>query len=409
MISKINRKKPYQVVISVTDSDGKRKRISKSYSTYAEAKEAEGMMVAEKSIGEHGVKITIEALCNAFCDKRKEEIRITTIDNYRRSFDIYRIPFFHGMDMAKCTKQDFLDWEKFVQESGLTLTSCRNKFNNLHGLLSFAYKEYGMDTMKYLDMAGTFKKDPNQIEEEKALHFWDSYQFRIFIDAFRKECEKFSPYESGYMQWWSCYVMLNILFYAGLRKGEANALTPEDFVQRRGTYYLNVTKSCTHKVKGASGWITTPPKNKTSFRSVPIPAVLANIIKEHLYTRLARLGSKPLYLCGGLTHVPDSTLDKLKDEVESISGVPHIRVHDLRHSYVSVLINANTPITTISKLVGHATSEITWKVYSHLYPDTLASAVTAFDKDLCAGNVSDYSHTLCAPCVAFSEKGTKQR
>ena len=65
MISKINRKKPYQVVISVVDSDGKRKRICKSYSTYAEAKEAEGMMVAEKSIGEHGVKITIEEIGRA--------------------------------------------------------------------------------------------------------------------------------------------------------------------------------------------------------------------------------------------------------------------------------------------------------------------------------------------------------
>lgn len=407
MIRKRDRQKPWQVIVGTQGTDGKRKRVCKSFATYAEAKEAEGIRLGTRDAATDRTntsKIGVESLINEFCTKRNSEIRITTIDNYKRAFRLYIVPFFHGRDRRKCDKATFIKWKEYIEASGLGFTSRKNKFNALHSLLSFAYKEFGLDLCKYLDMAGTFKKDPNAREKEEELHFWDPYQFSAFISQFRKDCEKISPYSSNYMSYWGSYVRLNILFFAGLRKGEANALTPEDFFQRRGVYYLNITKSCSHKVQGMD-WVTTPPKNKTSRRCVPIPKTLVDIIKEHLYTRLNKLGSPALFLCGGLSHIPDSTLIALKDNVEKESGVPHIRVHDLRHSYVSVLINSGTPVTTISKLVGHSSTEITWKVYSHLYPDTLASAVTAFDNEVCGNSFSTDSHILGAIWAPKNKKG----
>lgn len=407
MIEKTDRRKPWKVIINGKGPDGKRKRIHKAFATYAEAKEAEGVRLGIRNARRDTTgtaKISIELLVEGFCEKRKEEIRITSIDAYRRCFRLHVVPFFHGMDRRKCDKDTFQRWKGFVTSGGNILASRRNIYKRFHSLLSFAYKEYGLDALKYLDMAGTFKKDPNAIEKEEDLHFWNPYQFSAFISRFRKDCEKISPYSSNYMAWWGSYVRLNILFFAGLRKGEANALTPEDFFQRRGVYYLNITKSCSHKVQGMD-WVTTPPKNKTSRRCVPIPKTLVDIINEHLYTRLNKLGSPALFLCGGLFHIPDSTLIALKDNVEKESGVPHIRVHDLRHSYVSVLINSGTPVTTISKLVGHSSTEITWKVYSHLYPDTLASAVTAFDNEVCGNSFSTDSHILGGIWGAGNKKG----
>lgn len=103
--------------------------------------------------------------------------------------------------------------------------------------------------------------------------------------------------------------------------------------------------------------------------------------REHI-SRLAKFpeGLKPdMYLVGGLAPLNDSSADRIKEDTESELWLPHIRVHDLRHSYVSVLINAGTPIATISKLVGHSSTEMTWKVYSHMYPQTLSTAVNVFD------------------------------
>lgn len=52
------------------------------------------------------------------------------------------------------------------------------------------------------------------------------------------------------------------------------------------------------------------------------------------------------------------------------AGVPIIRIHDLRHSHASYLINNNVPILAISRRLGHASPAITLNVYSHLYERT---------------------------------------
>lgn len=51
------------------------------------------------------------------------------------------------------------------------------------------------------------------------------------------------------------------------------------------------------------------------------------------------------------------------------TDLPHIRVHDLRHSYVSMLINKNVDIYTISRMVGHNDIKTTINIYGDLYPD----------------------------------------
>lgn len=56
--------------------------------------------------------------------------------------------------------------------------------------------------------------------------------------------------------------------------------------------------------------------------------------------------------------------------VEKKTGLPHIRVHDLRHSHASMLIQMNYSLLAISKRLGHSSPEVTGKIYSHLYPGT---------------------------------------
>jgi len=48
--------------------------------------------------------------------------------------------------------------------------------------------------------------------------------------------------------------------------------------------------------------------------------------------------------------------------------VRHIRIHDLRHSFVSNLIGAGVPIETIAKASGHASTGVTFRTYGHLLP-----------------------------------------
>ena len=55
--------------------------------------------------------------------------------------------------------------------------------------------------------------------------------------------------------------------------------------------------------------------------------------------------------------------------ISSASGVPRIRIQDLRHSHASLLIEMGFNILEISKRLGHSSVKITWDTYRHLYPD----------------------------------------
>jgi integrase len=60
-------------------------------------------------------------------------------------------------------------------------------------------------------------------------------------------------------------------------------------------------------------------------------------------------------------------------------GKPTIRIHDLRHSYASMLINQGTPLFVVGKLLGHSDSRVTER-YAHLMDDTLRVATETVAK-----------------------------
>ena len=146
--------------------------------------------------------------------------------------------------------------------------------------------------------------------------------------------------------------------------------------------YLSVTKSVTMKMKGIE-YSVTPPKNKQSVRNVPIPKYLAELIRlriDYLKAKGKEDFSDDYFLCGGKKPIPDTTADVLKGEAEKRVGLPHIRVHDLRHSYASMLINKGIDMQVISRLMGHGSTDITYKIYSHFYPETNYRAIEGIDE-----------------------------
>lgn len=68
----------------------------------------------------------------------------------------------------------------------------------------------------------------------------------------------------------------------------------------------------------------------------------------------------------------DFTKSFLLDEIKCISaivGLNSIRIHDLRHSHASLLIEMDFNILMISERLGHKCVQTTWNTYAHLYPD----------------------------------------
>ena len=68
-----------------------------------------------------------------------------------------------------------------------------------------------------------------------------------------------------------------------------------------------------------------------------------------------------------------------------IAGVKRIRLHDLRHSHASLLIELGFSALLVSERLGHESVSTTLDIYSHLFPSKQSQMIERLDK-LCEGN-----------------------
>ena len=147
-----------------------------------------------------------------------------------------------------------------------------------------------------------------------------------------------------------------MLYWCGLRIGELFALTPADFDFKTGT--VSVTKSY-QRIKGKD--VITSPKTKKSVRVIQMPNFLVDEIQDYL---------KQLYGVEDDSRIFPLSKNQLKRAMEKgckASGVKVIRLHDLRHSHVSLLIDMGFSALAIADRVGHESIDITYR-YAHLFP-----------------------------------------
>lgn len=166
----------------------------------------------------------------------------------------------------------------------------------------------------------------------------------------------------------------------GLRQGEVFGL------EVRHVDFLRRTVKVEQQLQPAAGGgvAIVKPKNRSSYRTVPVGQVVVDALAAHLaafpardvevvdrtgrqaIVRSARLiftteAGKPLHraVFNELTWWP----------ARAAAGLPEVGMHDLRHFFASMLIRAGLSAKAVAKLLGHATPTITMNVYSHLWPD----------------------------------------
>ena len=379
----------YLVQVYYRTEDGRQARLSKRVKKYSEVAEARREL--EEKVASHSrCDITFDRLVDEYVGWLYKNRRLTTAKNAEKKLRVHVLPYFKGKKVADLSYPMVNRWKAAIdsmssRKSGneISLVYKRNIYTAFHGLMSYALKAYGIEN-NALNRAGNFIDDPNAVPEEFKLHYWTPDQFNAFSKAMLDVIDEQKAKDShafDYMECQGIFVFFNVLFYAGLRRGEANALLVKDF-HDGDRPSLRITKSVNMKSKIKGSYLVTPPKNKQSVRNVPIPKHLAELIRIRIDALKMKNGdsfSEDFFLCGGKTPLPDTTADNLKNAAEEKAGLPHIRVHDLRHSYASMLINKGIDIQVISRLMGHGSTDITYKIYSHFYPETNYSAIEGID------------------------------
>lgn len=153
-------------------------------------------------------------------------------------------------------------------------------------------------------------------------------------------------------------VIFYLFFYSGIREGELLALTLNDFDFDKNT--VSITKNYA-RVNNQD--IIQTPKTPKSKRTITLPAEIMEMVKEYggmLYDY------KPT---DRLFPTQKSFLTREMVRGCKLSGVKKIRIHDLRHSHASLLIELGFAPLLISERLGHENVETTLNTYSHLYPN----------------------------------------
>lgn len=122
------------------------------------------------------------------------------------------------------------------------------------------------------------------------------------------------------------------------------------------------------------------PTTKTGKpRHVPLSQDAIDVIQA-----LPRFPGCPWLLPNPKTLKPFVDFKRTWDTARDAAGLPGLRVHDLRHSAASFMINAGSDLYVVGRVLGHADHQSTMR-YSHLADDTLMKAVEAGAAKLKAG------------------------
>ncbi|MQF49040.1 site-specific integrase [SAR202 cluster bacterium AC-647-N09_OGT_505m] len=172
-----------------------------------------------------------------------------------------------------------------------------------------------------------------------------------------------------------------ILLVTGMRSGEALGLTWEDVDLGGGRIHIRQTIQ-----RRNGGYMTGTPKTTGSRRALEIRPPVVEVFKEikiRQETEAERLGEAWSNEEGFVFtwHLGEPILGHnahraLQEALQRIKAPP-ARVHDLRHTFASDQLLAGTPMSEVSRMLGHASVAFTLQIYTHILPEVQSKAAEA--------------------------------
>lgn len=323
-----------------TDWDGKKKKKWKrGFKTKREALDWERNFIL-KADG------TADVTVNKFYSMYKEDIfskmKLNTWLSKKHMIETKILPFFGEMKLTEVSPLNITKWHTILLNTEKTdggkysQTYLKTIHVQLSAMLNHAVKFYGL---KKNPCKVTGRIGSNQGEE---MAFWIKEQYLEFSKAIMDKDLSFYAFE--------------ILYWCGIRLGELRALTKEDFDLEKKS--LRINKS-TQRIDGKE--MVTSPKTVKSIRTIAMPEFLADEIEEY-FLLIKDIADDEHIFPRSKTYFHNEM-----DRGSKIAGVPRIRIHDLRHSHVSLLIEMGFSPVDIAQRLGHESYKITLD-YAHMFP-----------------------------------------
>ena len=339
-IYKEEKTNTWRVIYRYTDWTGERKQSQKrGFKTKREAQiwEREQLNKATADLD-----MTFDSFVEQYTADMQTRIKENTWATKEHIIRTKIIPYFGKQKMSNITAQQIITWQNelmnYKDENGKSLSPVYLKTINtpLSAIFNHAVKYYNLRENP-CKKAGSMGKKKN-----REMLFWTKEEYLKFAEVMMDKPLSFYAFE--------------MLYWCGIREGELLALTPADFDFEKCT--VSITKSY-QRLNGQD--LITTPKTEKSNRVIKMPQFLADEMQDYLKQLYGIESNDRMFT------VTKSYLHREMDRGAKEAGVKRIRIHDIRHSAVSLLIDMGFSATAIADRVGHESIDITYN-YAHLFP-----------------------------------------
>ncbi|WP_258111605.1 site-specific integrase [Alicyclobacillus sp. SP_1] len=374
--SVVKRGSTWSIVFDIgRDEQGKRKQ--KWVGGFTTKKEAQAALAEQVTAVEKGSFVapanqTFADFLNEWGEQKKLQVRPSTWRSYEWTLNYHIIPHIGHLKLKQITPNHIERLYKQLRESprpdGKPGNLSERTILHVHLILQNAldravrWNLIGRNPCKLVDAPR-----PKKVE----MKVWSKEQLQKFI-AVSSEDE--------------LHHVFLLLATTGMRIGEVLGLrwSDVDLVNCKVTVQQQLSF-----VKG--GYVVQPPKTRSGNRTIPVPNQVIDVLKDvkkqqdfkrEFFGEDYQTGldfvcctdkGTPLYH-GNFTARWNSLIQK--------AGIPRIRIHDIRHTHASLLLQQGVNPKVVAERLGHANVSITLDTYTHLLPGIQEKAVDTFAKEL---------------------------
>lgn len=334
------------------DWTGKKvKKLKRGFSTKRDALEWERTFLQQQTAD---LEMTFENFVALYAADMKGRIKENTWGTKEHILYKKLVPYFGKRKMCDIHSKEIMAWQNEMlnhhDENGKPYSPVYLKtlHNQLSAVFNHAVRHYGLKVNPAAQVGNMGKA------KGREMLFWTKAEYLKFADVMMDKPLSYYAFE--------------MLYWCGVREGELLALTAADFDFEKQT--VTISKSY-QRIKGRD--VITDPKTPKSNRVIQMPAFLCDEMQDCIKSLYAVQPTDRIFT------VTKSYLHREMDRGAKEAGVKRIRIHDLRHSHISLLIDMGFTALAIADRVGHESIDITYR-YAHLFPTRQTEMANKLDK-----------------------------
>ena len=364
--------------------EGCSKRLMNKAFREAVEKYEEEWLKETANLEREGADLPVYDYVKSDLERKKKNLQKVTIEGYSKAIEGRIKQYFApkpNLTVGSLRPKDVRKFYNSMYAAGVTPNTVLSYHTLLHAAFQQAYRDEIIDVNPF-----------DRVERPKKIPFnGDHYSKEELLLLLSKTEDD------------PIHAPIVLASAMGLRRSEALGIRWSRIDWEKKSVLLD-TKIATYTDE--SGKTVTEPieqmKNRSSRRTLPIPEQVMEMLKQQLekrelYQKLFKQNYCKEYLdyvCVnemGFLLRPNYVTRRFRETLEK-NNLRHIRFHDLRHTFASLMLSEEVPLINVSRYLGHSDVSTTANIYAHLDKASKQSTANVMEHILSGSSESEYNN-----------------